>query len=94
MANIELCRIVLALKAYKYERGEYPESLEKLQERLDWQVPEDPFSGKDYIYAREEDGFTLYSIGLNMMDDGGLPDRDEHGKWRGDDADIVWVCVE
>ena len=94
VANIELCRIVLALKAYKYERGEYPGSLEKLQKTLAWQIPEDPFSGKDYIYAREEDGFILYSIGLNMMDDGGLPDRDEYGKWRGDDADIVWVCVE
>ncbi len=93
VANIELCRMVLALKTHKYERGEYPDSLQELQETLEWQIPKDPFSGQDFIYVPEEDGFMLYSIGLNMIDDGGLPERDEHGRWRGDNADIVWECV-
>ena len=92
VANIGLCRVVLALKAYKYERGAYPDTLEQLQQTLDWQLPEDPFSGEDFIYRRQGDGFLVYSIGRDLEDDGGLPERDEQGKWR-DDADIVWECV-
>ncbi len=94
VANIELCRTVLALKAYKYERGSYPASLKDLRKTLDWQLPKDPFSGQQFVYVPEEDGFILYSIGPNMIDDGGLPERDEHGKWRGDVSDIVWECVK
>ena len=91
-ANIALCRVVLALKAYKYERGAYPDSLEKLKETLDWELPEDPFSGKEFIYQREGEGFILYSISQDLEDDGGMPERDEQGKWRGDESDIVWQC--
>ena len=91
VANIGLCRVALALKAYKYERGAYPDSLDRLEQTLDWQLPEDPFSGKDFVYRRHGEGFKLYSIGQDLEDDGGLPERDEEGKWR-DDADIVWEC--
>ena len=31
----------------------------------------DPLSGKALHYRREADGFTLYSVGVNMIDDGG-----------------------
>ncbi len=89
--NIGLCRVVLALKAYKYEHGAYPQSLGQLQETLDWELPEDPFSGKGFVYQREGEGFKLYSLGPDLDDDGGVPDRDEQGKRR-DDADIVWAC--
>lgn len=92
IVNIGLCRVVLALKAYKYERGAYPDTLERLQQTLDWQLPEDPFSGQDFAYRRQGEGFVLYSVGEDLEDDGGLPERDERGKWR-DDADIVWECV-
>jgi len=91
-ANIGLCRVVLALKAYKYERGAYPDSLDQLQQTLDWELPEDPFSGTEFIYQRHGEGFILYSIGQDLEDDGGMPERDEQGKWRGDESDIVWQC--
>ncbi len=92
VANLGLCRIVLALKAYKYERGAYPDTLQQLQQTLDWQLPEDPFSGQDFVYRQQGKGFLLYSIGQDLEDDGGLPSRDERGKWH-DDRDIVWECV-
>ncbi len=92
VANIGLCRVVLALKGYKYERGAYPDTLKQLQETLDWELPEDPFSGQDFVYRRQSEGFILYSIGQDLEDDGGLPGRDERGKWH-DDRDIVWECV-
>ena len=91
-ANIALCRVVLALKAYKYERSAYPGSLAQLQETLDWELPEDPFSGKDFVYQRQEGGFILYSLGPDLEDDGGVPPEQPPQNLSWDDADIVWAC--
>ncbi len=93
VANIDLCRIVLALKVYKYEHGRYPDSLQQLQQTLDWQLPQDPFSGQDFDYQTQGNGFKLYGIGPNMIDDGGLPERDAEGNWRRHESDMVWECV-
>ena len=92
IANIALCRIVLALKCYRYEHDAYPAALQELQNTLDWPLPEDPFSGADFIYLAQEDGFIIYSLGPDLGDDGGLPERDEFGKRR-DRFDIVWECT-
>jgi len=94
VANIDLCRMVLALKAYKYEQGRYPDNLQQLQQTLDWQLPQDPFSGQDFVYQPQGKGFKLYGIGPNMIDDGGLPERDAQGNWRGDESDMVWECIK
>lgn len=72
-------QIFLALLAYKDTFGEYPESLKELRAKLGWQLKEDPFSGKDFIYKRQGSGFLLYSIGGNMRDDKGLSIHDHKG---------------
>ena len=86
VTNIELCRVVLLLKAYKYERGAYPATLAQLQETLDWQLPQDPFSGQDFVYRRQGEGFKLYSFGPDLDDDSGT-----YSSY--DDRDIVWQCT-
>jgi len=93
VAKIGLCRMALALKAYKYEHGAYPETLDKLEQTLDWQLPEDPFSGEDFVYQRQGEGFKLYSIGQDLKDSGGQP-RDESRPYYDPDRDfdIVWEC--
>ena len=53
--------------------GEFPESLEQLHEVIPWELREDPFSGEDFIYRREGDGYLIYSIGPDLQDDGGAP---------------------
>jgi len=88
VASIGLCRAVLALKAYKYERGGYPETLDQLERTLDWKLPEDPFSGQDFVYQRRGEGFMVYSLWSDLDDDGGQP-IEEH---RYQDGDIVWEC--
>ncbi|MCK4323670.1 MAG: hypothetical protein KAW89_04015 [Armatimonadetes bacterium] len=90
-ANIDLCRVVLTLKAYNYEHGRYPDSLQQLQQTLDWQLPQDPFSGQDFVYQRQANGFKLYSIGRDMDDDGGVSlERSQDYN----DHDIVWECIK
>ena len=94
VANIGLCRVVLALKAYKYERGAYPGSLAQLQQTLDWQLPEDPFNGQDFVYERRGEGFKLYSVGADLKDSGGQPRDETRPSYKPDgDFDIVWECI-
>ena len=93
VAEIDLCRVVLTLKAYKYEQGAYPDSLGHLQQTLDWELPADPFSGKDFLYQRQGEGFKLYSIGQDLEDDGGIAPKEPPENLAWDEADIVWQCV-
>lgn len=89
IARVGLAQVALALKAYKNEKGEYPESLAQLPEVIEWaDLPEDPFSGQDFIYRREGEGFLVYSIGADLEDDGGKAEEDRK------EGDIVWRCAK
>ncbi len=89
MANIALAQVSLALKAYKDRTGSYPSSLQGVKTKLGWKLPTDPFSGSDLKYARKGGGFTIYSFGANMKDDGGKPAKDTSTDPRAP-TDIVW----
>lgn len=63
---------ILALHRYRLRTGQFPDSLEKLVETgYLKELPPDPYSHTPLVYRRTPDGFTLYSIGRNKMDDGG-----------------------
>jgi hypothetical protein len=40
------------------------------------EVPQDPYSDGDLVYRKTEDGFTLYSLGADFDDDGGIENPD------------------
>ena len=65
--------ILAALKLYKIEKGEYPESLDKLVPKYIKNLPGDNFaSGKPTRYQKKgKDGFILYGVGIDGKDDGG-----------------------
>jgi hypothetical protein len=71
-ADIGAAQIALALTAYHAEHRRYPDTLAGLAAE-GWDLPNDPFTGQPYIYRLEADGFTVYSLGPDMTDDGGLP---------------------
>ncbi len=65
---------VLAVLTYKSQEGRHPESLHILREKgLLPNVPMDPYSGAPLIYKVHGADFTLYSVGEDFVDDGGLP---------------------
>ena len=67
--------IAVALAVYRHDHGRYPSSLDDLLgEYLD-AIPLDPFDDQPirYIPQSDEDDFVLYSIGVNLIDDGGKP---------------------
>ncbi len=87
-AHVALTQLFLALEAYRGRFASYPPSLDDVRAKLGWKLPDDPFSGKDLIYKPENDGFTIYSIGPDLIDSGGRPQA-ESGEPSGP-GDVVW----
>jgi len=86
---------VLAILQYHQTHGEYPMSLTALTEAgLLRQLPMDPYSDKAMVYRRTEGGFMLYSAGLNLTDDGGVPGTKD-GKYTmwADNGDVIFWPV-
>jgi hypothetical protein len=91
-ANLDLCRLTLALQTYREAQGRYPETLEAVRAAAPGLRLTDPFSGKNYRYRREGEGFVAYSWGPDLKDDGGKPLVYEKGQdWP--QGDIVWRCA-
>jgi hypothetical protein len=83
-------RIACALERHRLARGEYPEALEVLVPQFIDRIPRDIIGGQPLKYHRDADSFTLYSIGWNERDDGGISAMKTY--WLGDltKADWVW----
>lgn len=79
-ATIDLFRMGLLIEQHYTEHGSYPASLDVLARALGGAVPLDPFSGEPYQYVVSDDGFLLYSVGGNQVDDGGVHDQ-ANGDW-------------
>ena len=72
-ANVRGFQATVASMLYEKQNGAYPESLRSLIDGgyMD-KVPQDPFSDGPLVYRKTDDGFMLYSVGLNMIDDDGV----------------------
>jgi hypothetical protein len=93
-ADTDALITTIAVLRYKKEKGSYPENLQQL---LDTgyikELPPDPFSGKPLTYKKTDDGFTLYSVGLNFIDDGGQVAREDSGivkRWADKGDAVFW----
>jgi len=82
VAQARITRVGLAAIRFKRERGVFPPDLAAL-ELAD---TDDPFGGRPLIYRVADRGFTIYSIGANLTDDGGTEAEDRYRH----DGDIVW----
>ena len=88
VAKCDELELALALRAYKKQHGAYPDRLSLLTPSHMDSLPKDPFSGEDYLYRIEGEGFVLYSVGRDLKDDGGRPMK---GRAQGD---IVWKILK
>ncbi len=81
-ANHEALMTVLALKRYRLDEGEYPETLQELVD-ADYMtaLPDDPYAEGPLKYERRGDDFILYSFGEDFEDSGGHYDRRK--RWGG-----------
>jgi hypothetical protein len=73
--TLELTRMATALAVYRAEHGAYPESIDKLVPGVIERLPVEVFSAKPFVYKRSADGYLLYGVGANGIDDGGSNER-------------------
>jgi len=65
----------IELELHRRAAGSYPNTLDDLKlAHLD-EVPVDPFSGQPFRYRKEGEGYLLYSVDENGVDDGGVQER-------------------
>jgi hypothetical protein len=64
----------IAIELYRRENGSLPEALTDLAPRYLPSVPLDPYTGKPMLYLKSEKGVTIYSVGKNKVDEGGMID--------------------
>jgi len=72
-------RINVALRRFRAETGEYPETLDELAPAYLEELPPDPFTGEPFHYVHEDGGWLLYSVGRDRDDDGGQKDDYDEG---------------
>ena len=71
-AENRLSQVALALAAFKSDHnGAYPATLSELSPDYLREIPADNFTDRPLIYSRTAAGYVLYSVGPNMLDDGG-----------------------
>ena len=66
--------LLLHLFAWKHRTGTFPQTLDELEIPSLAQLRVDPFSGRDLVYRRQGESFLLYTVALNLKDDGGQAD--------------------
>ncbi len=72
--HLLLHQVAAALAVHRLERGAYPEQLDELVPGLLKTVPIDPY-GRPLVYRRtDQEGYLLYSLGVNGVDDRGSSD--------------------
>lgn len=83
--------ITLGAAAYRAEYGVYPQSLDAVRPYLP-DVPVDLYSEKPFGYRLENDGFVLYSVGPNGIDEAGR-NQDDPGSPEDSKADDIALHV-
>ncbi len=64
--------LLTELRAYRQEHGAYPKSLDVFGDR---DFVFDPLTGASFVYRRDGDDITLYSLGVDGIDSGGVHDK-------------------
>ena len=75
-ALLELLKVHAALRSYQLDNESLPATLEELTPDYISKVPTDLFSGRAFAYRVTEEGYLLYSVGPNGVDDGGVETTD------------------
>lgn len=77
--------VAIALAAHQRDHGTYPKKLDELTPKYLATVPPDLFTGKALVYMPSGDGYLLYSLGDNGLDDQGRSHDDDP---QGDDIRV------
>jgi hypothetical protein len=71
LARLRLAVTALAIEQFRGQNGKLPDRLEELKPAFLADIPEDPFTGDAVRYRRLPKGYIVYSVGRDLVDDGG-----------------------
>jgi tetratricopeptide (TPR) repeat protein len=69
---VDEARVACALERHRLANGNFPESLAGLTPQFIESIPHDVIDGQPLRYHRMADGYILYGVGWNKIDEGGL----------------------
>lgn len=88
---ISLAEIAIALGMFQSANGEFPDALEDLVPDYFAEIPMDTCSGNSLLYKKTDQGYLIYSVGLNRIDENGHSGKYEDGTYmEGDDITIKY----
>ena len=77
-AHLRSAKAVLAAERFRLDTGRLPKSLEELVPTYFEALPVDPFTATPLRFAVSDEGIVIYSIGEDLVDDGGLVARQKN----------------
>jgi hypothetical protein len=80
--------LIYAVWAYRHVCGAFPASLDELRVPHLSELRRDPFSPRDFVYRPTAEGFTLYSLGIDLADQEGT--HVEDWGFRGGGDYVFW----
>ncbi|MCK4753182.1 MAG: hypothetical protein KAS75_07025, partial [Planctomycetes bacterium] len=75
------CQLLIGLRRHKNKTGDWPESLDEIKAFVPAETFIDPTNEGVFVYKLTDDSFTLYSKGLNGIDEDGKRE-DEQDDWQ------------
>lgn len=69
MVAVRSTMLAASVERYRNSEGKIPESLSQLVPYYADAVPSDPFTAKQLLYKKLDDGYVIYSAGINRIDD-------------------------
>jgi hypothetical protein len=92
----QIHELAFALAAYRADHGAYPAKLTELMPKYVPKIATDMFNNEaDLHYTRKDDGYRLYSVGLNGIYNGGrgYADRETSTDPAASDWDDIGIRV-
>jgi hypothetical protein len=94
--NLRLLIADLGVRAHQLDMSDVPTTLEELVPRYLPAVPDDPYGNGPIKYQRSDNGYTVYSVGLDKEDNGGQPitnPAEMHNEQTGDLTSTILLPV-
>jgi len=71
IAAAQSTSLAIALERYHKQKGKLPDTFTEISPDCIESIPLDPFTGKSLLYTHDDSSFTVYSTGINRIDDKG-----------------------
>jgi ABC-type transport system involved in multi-copper enzyme maturation permease subunit len=75
VARVRSAIVAIACERFRLVNGRWPNRLEELIPKYLTQIPPDPYDGKPLRFKRRPDSVVVYSVGADLIDNGGSLER-------------------